>query len=99
MDLVEQITLHEASAFDGFIRNLTSQTQNNNHTVAMVVAAKYFKDRKLVKVLEAINTIQDDQGGLSPQVSSLREFYRKRLDKLAKQKLSADEYELYHGAF
>ena len=95
--LVNFQPLTEAAAEDAAIKRIAKMTDNNNHTGALIELAKLLGNTRTVKILTAIETIQDVEQHLPTHVARYRQEIsdrlmddaRKRFDKATFQKIQA----------
>ena len=95
--LVNFRPLTEAGVSDAAIKLIAKMTDNNDHTGALIELAKLLGHTRTVKILTAIETIQDVEQHLPTHVARYRQEIsdrlmddaRKRFDKATFQKIQA----------
>ena len=75
---------------------LKELTWYNEHSLAKLVIAEYFKLDKYIKIFKAIEQICDAEGSLSPEISDYR--YRKGVELLEAIKQEHGE-EIYNQVY
>jgi len=81
------------------IKDIQKKTDANDHTEAVLVLAKFLKDNKSVKLLDAINDIHQIEGNMPPQLAQYRNEITTKLLELAKNKYDANTYMRINSAF
>jgi len=81
------------------IEKIQKMTSNNEHTKALIIGAKLTKNKEIEKKMIAIQDIHNAEGRMSPDVAKVRERFAQEIYKLAKKQLSAEEYEVFYGAY
>jgi hypothetical protein len=81
------------------IEKLKRLTDDNNHSEALILGAKSLGLSHVVKKLELVKALQDLEGHLPHGLSDYRYGLYNEVMKHAKQTLSPEEYEEFHGCF
>jgi len=85
---------------DAIVKKIAKATDQNMHTESLKILAKeILKDTKMVKALDAIETISDYFGHLSEGAKRAREEFMIVAMDQAKKILSPEDYAKIHGAF
>jgi hypothetical protein len=91
--------LNEAtSSFNKLVSDVADMTDRNEHTKSLILIAKFIKDRRMIKRLEAIETIAMLDRHLDPNLEKYRLSLMNALMKNAKSILSKEEFEMLYGA-
>lgn len=83
---------------DKLVADVADATDRNDHTGSLVLIAKWLKDRRMIKRLEAIETITMLDGSLDTHIGQYRLSLMKKLLKLAQSRLSKEQFEALNGA-
>lgn len=68
------------------IGEVESATDRNDHTGAMLMVANYLKNKKFIKIVTAIQTIQEAEGSMPSKLSAYRsEVFSELIDLLKKE--------------
>ena len=103
--LTEHIsTLSETKAgapneIDKLAAQISKLTQRNDHGGAILILAKYLKEKKYEKILKAVNDIHEAEGSLPKEISDYRYRISKQLWDLVDKKFWKDDAKKIHGAF
>ena len=98
--------IEEASSdkwFDTVITHLAKQTDQNDHSGALVTAAGIVdvigkRRTNLVKIFKAIEEIHEVEGHMPPDLMKYRERKRGDLDKIAKKAMTPEQFKRFHGS-
>lgn len=85
--------------FEKTVKEIAELTEGNNHTEAIVLGAELLGATKYVKIAKLINQIIGLEGHSPSDLSKYSHSIYEEVVKLAKQKLSPEEYELFYRAF
>ena len=80
-------------------KKLAKMTDRNDHSGALLEAAKMLKAKRLVEVMKGIVAIHKAEGSMPVELMRYRDSIMRRLMKLAKSKLSPEDFTQFHGAF
>lgn len=83
--------LTEAVDVDSVVDKIQKRTDANDHTGAAMVLATYLKSSKMKKILDAIESIQDAEGSIPPQIRDYRDLLVKEMVATIKDKSVADK--------
>jgi hypothetical protein len=78
---------------------IASDTDNNQHTKAVVRLATFLKNKDALQMLRAIDSAHNKYGHLPEQFINARNFYLKECLQLAKLKLNGVDYDLIKSAY
>lgn len=97
IDKIDKITegtaLSDSVAFDKLIKKIAGMTDGNDHTGARVlIASSVLKNKKLVKIFEAIEKIQDLEGHMPHNLNKYAYEKYQEMMKLAKKQLEPIRY-------
>jgi uncharacterized coiled-coil DUF342 family protein len=79
-------------------KKIQGLTQKNQHNEALAELAKYFGDKKMEKVMKALQDINDELKTMPYGLTQFRNEVSKDLLALAKQRLNGKEYEAIYRA-
>lgn len=80
------------------VKKIEELTDKNHHSEALSELAKFFGNKKLEKVMDSIQDIQDQMKSIPYGVMQFRNEVMKDLLALAKQRLNGKEYEAIYRA-
>lgn len=89
----------EDAKIEKLIKDITKKTEANDHTESILVLAKFLKDTKCVKILDAINDIHHVEGSMPYELSLYRASILKGLLETLKNKYDANTYMKVSSAF
>jgi len=84
---------------DKLISDITKKTENNDHTESILLLAKFLKDNKSVKILDAINDIHHIEQHMPYELSKYRSSILNGLLETLKNKYDANTYMKVSSAF
>lgn len=80
------------------VKKIEGLTDKNNHNEALAELAKFFGNKKMEKVMKAIQDINDELKTMPYGLTQFRNEVTKDLLALAKQRLNGKEYEAIYRA-
>lgn len=80
-------------------KKIANDTNNNNHTEAVLRLAKFLKDKEAISLLNSIKRSYDVFGYMPKQYLDSRSLLLKMLLQKAKMKLPGVDYELIYKSF
>jgi len=80
-------------------KSIANDTQNNEHTKAVVKLATFLKNKDALQMLRAIDAAHKKYGHLPEPFQRARDYYQKECLQLAKMKLSGVDYDLIRSAY
>jgi hypothetical protein len=99
-DLFLNEAVSKSLSVDAVVKKIAKATDQNFHTESLKILAKeILKDAKMVKALDAIETISDYWGHLSEGAKRAREEFALVAMEKAKKILSPEDYDKVNGAF
>ena len=97
--ITEGTTLSDSVAFDKLIKKIAGMTDRNDHTGARVlISSSILKNKKLVKIFEAIEEIQNVEGHLPHNLGKYSYEKYEEMMKLAKKELEPIRYSRLHDS-
>lgn len=96
---LKALITEEDAKIEKVIKDIQKKTDINDHTGAIVTLAKFLKDNKTVKLLDAITDIQKIEGHLPQQLLYYRNEITTNLLELAKNKYDSHTYMRISSAF
>lgn len=93
------IKINEASEAGDIVNKISKLTDNNDHTGAAMILAKYLKDNKNVKLLDAIQSIQFTLKHIPAEILQFRTTIVSELLDGVKKKYGNDVYKVISAAF
>lgn len=81
------------------IKEIQKNTDENDHTEAILVLAKFLKDNKSIKILDAINDIHEMEGNMPSGISQYRTEILNRLLTNVKNKYDTNTYMRVSSSF
>lgn len=81
------------------IEDIAEMTDSNDHSGALLAGAQYVGDKRLQKAFQAIKDLHEVERSMMPPLIKVRDYYRDQLMKLAKSKLSKEEYDAFYGVY
>lgn len=80
------------------VKKMEGLTDKNHHNEALAELAKFFGNKKMEKVMKAIQDIHDELKTMPYGLTQFRNEVTKDLLTLAKQRLNGKEYEAIYRA-
>lgn len=80
------------------VKKMEGLTDKNHHNEALAELAKFFGNKKMEKVMKAIQDIHDELKTMPYGLTQFRNEVMKDLLTLAKQRLNGKEYEAIYRA-
>lgn len=80
-------------SFESKVKHIAKLTDENDHTGALMAIANLLDSKKMIKVLKGIKMIADAEGHMPSELMRYRDNMLPELLKLAKKKLSNDNYD------
>ena len=97
--ITEGTTLSDSVAFDKLIKKVAGMTDGNDHTgTRILIASSVLKNKKLVKIFEAIEEIQNVEGHLPNSLGKYSSEKTDEMMKLAKRELEPIRYSRLHDS-
>lgn len=90
--------LEEAKTKNPYAK-IAKMTDYNDHTGAIVAAAKMLSLKSVVDRAKLVDKLHDLEGGMPAELIKYRTSLYNELLAHAKKKLSPEEYDQLHGAF
>lgn len=93
-DITEGTMLSDRIKFDKFIKKLKGMTARNDHTGAYIlISTEILKNKKLIKIFNALEEIINLEGGMSGNLSKYQyEKYQEMMNQV-KAKLDDIDYQ------
>jgi hypothetical protein len=90
---------HENPEVLALSKKIAKLTDRNDHTASVMELAKFLKDTKAIKKLEAIEIIHKVEGSMPAEISKYRDKILNGLMDVAGDKYSLHDYTNLKGAF
>jgi hypothetical protein len=89
----------EDPKIEKLIKDISKKTDMNDHTASILVLAKFLKDNKSVKILDAINDIHHIEQSMPYELGKYRSSILNGLLETLKNKYDANTYMKVSSAF
>lgn len=86
-------------AVEKLVKDIQDLTDDNAHTEALLVLAKFLKAKELEKVFLGIQSIHNAIGSMPSTLGKFRDEMGEQLMKYAKSKLEKSDFDKVQGAY
>ena len=98
MNIQLRESLNEATN-DAVFKKIYKMTDYNDHSGAIVEGLKFLKEKKLQKMAEAVVVLHDLEGHMPSELIKYRSSIMERMFKIAKKKLSPEDFKKFNGSY
>jgi hypothetical protein len=79
--------------FEKLVKEIAKATDNNEHTISLLLLAEYLGNKNYVEILKGIDMIHMAYGNMTTELGKLRDKVAKELYDIAYTKLGSVKYD------
>lgn len=85
--------------FEKVVKEIAKATDNNEHTISLLLLAEYLKSKDYVDIFKGIDMIHMAYGSMTSELNKVRDKAAREIYSLAEQKLEKSEYNKLMAAY